>query len=64
MQLLSQQHIDALKSDHWEVEPIGRRLTLYRNDFDTRTWGEICLNLDMSTEVDEVDIIFVAKQTS
>jgi hypothetical protein len=64
MQLLDKHTVNMLKAAYWEVEPNGRRLTLYRNDFDTRTWGEICLNLDMSTEVDEVDIIFVAKQTS
>jgi hypothetical protein len=64
MKLISKPTANILKAANWEVEPNGRRLTLYRNDFDDRTWSDVCWNLDTDTEVDWVEIIFVAKKTS
>jgi hypothetical protein len=58
--------IEALKCKKWDINPkgTGKYLTLYREDFTYRAWEEVCQQLDISMQVDSVDILYFGIQTN
>lgn len=61
---LSVNQIETLKNKKWETNPKGKYLTLYREDFTYRAWEEVCQQLDISTQVDSVDILYFGIQVN
>jgi len=63
---LTTEQQNELRSRNWITSPKGKPkyLTLYRDDFNRKSWEEVCQQLDISTETDSVDILYIGTQTN
>jgi hypothetical protein len=59
---LHQQEI--LQNHKWDVNPKGKYLTLYKEDFSYRSWEEVCQQLNIDTSTEEVDILYFGVKTN
>lgn len=63
---LTTEQQSELTSLNWRLNPKGKAkyLTLYRDDFNLRSWEEVCQQLDISMGTDSIDILYVGIQTN
>ena len=60
--LINQNQIDLLESKNWKTYPNSKYLTLYKEDFYTKYWEEICEQLEISINSNSVDILYIGTQ--
>jgi hypothetical protein len=63
-QFLIGRQVKELKDNNWSVNSKGAYITLYADDFNYKTWEDICDNLQISADVNKVDILFFGIKTN
>ena len=61
---LNKQQIENLTKREWNVSPVGKYLTLYRDDFHHKAWEEVCQQLDANVDCDSIDILYFGVQVN
>lgn len=57
--LLTPDQVKVLEDKDWEVKPKGNYITLYPSDFSSyHIWTEVCEQLGISTNTEQVDILY------
>jgi hypothetical protein len=60
MAFLTEAQVKELERRGWDVSPEGAWLDLYPEDFASeRTWGEVCSQLNVSTDTPSVAVCYV-----
>lgn len=61
---LNKKQVSELTQRRWSVYPNGRYITLYQADFNSNVWEEICIELNVDTNTEQVDILYFGTQTN
>lgn len=61
---LTTEQDNQLKVKNWITKPEGKYITLYKDDFIYSAWEEVCQQLDIDTNTEQVDILYFGTQTN
>jgi hypothetical protein len=60
---LTKTQVEQLKNKQWDVEPSGKYLELYPEDFDNDTiWLDLCDSVGVSYDAPSITILYFAKK--
>lgn len=59
---LTTEQVENLTEREWNVSPVGKYLTLYRDDFHHKAWEEVCQQLNAQYNADSIDILYFGTQ--